>query len=448
MFKENGVGQKGGSDEQWVIITLLLTALAFFANYFSYVFEITDTTANIFLIPIIIATFLFQKRGLVYSVFVMGMYLIMVMFLQPGIPALVNAGEHAIIMVGIALIITLLSLALHKSEKKYRLLFETSPAPVIVISPENRVLDANESFFRVFGYPPELILGKRMGELPVLTEESRAVLENYLENKKEARSFKESMDIDLTGEKGEIHNCRVITNTLYDDDGETDVKVAVIMDVTDNVVAEEKIRASLCEKETLLREVHHRVKNNLQVIVSMLKLQSKRTDDPQIRSTLTDCQNRVYSMAMVHEKIYLSDSLADIDIREYLQSLSKMLLLEYSELLGRVSVLVRCDEYIHFDLDTVVPVALITNELISNSLKYAFPGKEEGTISIEVLKTDSMFSYRFRDDGIGMPDGFDIDESQTLGMKIVKTLVRQLNGEINIQKNLGTEIIIRFPVQR
>lgn len=432
----------------WIFIILILTIMAFAVNFIAFVFEITYSVANLFLIPVIVATFLYQKKGLLYTFAVMILYLCFSYFLSPQSVNLLNAGEHVIVMIGIALIITLLSIALHDSEKRYRLLFETSPAPFIVIDGKGAVTDVNENFHELFGYEKDSLTGKNIKELDFIAEESRPEIEKYIHQIKSGETQKKPFLVHIEDEKGFIHTCRFFSNTLYDEWGETEMNMIALLDITDNVIAEKRIKLSLKEKEMLLKEVHHRVKNNLQIIVSILKLQLNRTCDEQASETLRDCQNRVYSMSLVHEKMYRSDSFATINIKEYLESLSKDIVMQYSGIMGRVSVDITAEKDLNFDLDTIVPCALITNELLTNSLKYAFPNKESGHISINFAGKKPPYIFTYKDDGIGMPVDYDPEKTNTLGVKIVRSLVRQLRGEMEIKSNAGTEIIITFPSEK
>lgn len=447
-FMQNHQSKSADLGTHWILIIGVLTVLAFFINIIAFLYNLTDSVANLFLIPVIVATFLFQKKGLYYTLFVMAAYLVLVFLINTKPSDLLNAGEHAIMMSGIALIITLLSIALHDSEKRYRLLFETSPAPFIVTDPACTITDVNENFHEVFGYEKDSLIGKPLSELSFIDEESRTLIKESVESDAGTKIFRKPLIIHIDDEKGSVHTCRLFFSILYDEEGDTELKMMSLLDITDNVIAEKRIKLSLKEKEMLLKEVHHRVKNNLQVIISILKLQYNRTADDDTRESLKDCQARVYSMALVHEKMYRSDSLAIIDIKEYLSDLSKDIIMEYSELVGRVTVSVTAEKDLCFDLDTIVPCALITSELLTNSLKYAFPEKRKGHITIDISGKTPPYIYTYRDDGVGIPPDYNPETSNTLGVKIVKSLTRQMHGDLSIKNNAGTEIIINFPIEK
>ncbi|MEW6667383.1 MAG: histidine kinase dimerization/phosphoacceptor domain -containing protein [Thermodesulfobacteriota bacterium] len=212
---------------------------------------------------------------------------------------------------------------------------------------------------------------------------------------------------------------------------------------------EEHLKTSLREKEVLLKEIHHRVKNNLQIISSMLNLQLPYLKDGQAVDLFKESQNRVHSMALIHEKLYQSESLAKIDLPEYIRSLTASLFLSYgvSERSIRPKISV---EDISVDIDTVVPCALIINELVSNSLKHAFPDSWRqagriGEISIQLGQhAGDELALTVSDNGIGLPPGFAMEKGESLGLKIVNVLVRQLRGTIQHGTDNAAEFKIRF----
>ncbi len=210
---------------------------------------------------------------------------------------------------------------------------------------------------------------------------------------------------------------------------------------------EAQISASLEEKEVLLKEIHHRVKNNLQVISSLLDLQASNIADARTVEMFRDSQNRVTSMGLIHERLYQASDLARIDFSEYIEDLSKNLFYSYSGDAADIEISTSADG-IFLDVDTSIPCGLIINELVSNSLKYAFPAGRGGRIEIELGKdVDSQLLLVVRDDGIGLPEGMDFRTTKSLGLKLVSTLVRQLKGKLQLSSDgNGAEFKISFPV--
>jgi two-component sensor histidine kinase len=209
--------------------------------------------------------------------------------------------------------------------------------------------------------------------------------------------------------------------------------------------AEKKITTSLKEKEILLREIHHRVKNNMQIISSLLRLQSGNITNQDDIGMLKDSQNRIKSMSLVHEKLYGSKDLSHVNFKDYIKELAGVLFQSYETHRGEVRLNISVDE-IWLGIDTAIPCGLVINELISNSLKHAFPDKRKGEISISFHKIDEEeFNLRVSDNGIGIPDELDPRSTSSLGLRLLTTLSEnQLNGKMRLWKNKGTEFELIF----
>lgn len=208
--------------------------------------------------------------------------------------------------------------------------------------------------------------------------------------------------------------------------------------------AEEHIREALAEKEVLLKEIHHRVKNNLQVISSLLKLHSQYIKEEQDRQVLKECQNHVKSMALVHEKLYRSRDLAEIDFADYVHDLVAHLFRSYQASLGNVVLKVNVDK-ISFSIDLAVPLGLLVNELVSNCFKHAFPDRRDGEIQVD-LHSDGggLCVLSVSDNGAGYPEDLDFRNTETLGLQLVNTLVDQIEGTIEHHRLGGTKLTITF----
>lgn len=221
--------------------------------------------------------------------------------------------------------------------------------------------------------------------------------------------------------------------------------LALLDDIAARRRMEETIKAALKEKDVLLREVYHRVKNNLQVIASLLSLQASSLKDPQAATMFRESQNRVRSMALVHEKLYQSHDLANIDFNAYVQSLVMSLLRSYGVLADAIAVNISV-ENVSLSLDTAVPCGLLINELVSNALKHAFPRLdrskgEKGVLTILLRPAgQDTFELIVRDNGIGMPPEVDMARPESFGLKLIATLVRQLRGTFECRRNGGTEM--------
>ncbi|MEW6601444.1 MAG: histidine kinase dimerization/phosphoacceptor domain -containing protein [Nitrospirota bacterium] len=213
--------------------------------------------------------------------------------------------------------------------------------------------------------------------------------------------------------------------------------------------AQEQLNASLKEKDVLLKEIYHRTKNNMQVITSLLNLQSHQIDDPRYVALFDESRNRIVSMALVHEKLYRSKNLSSIDFKDYITSLVNGLLTFYGKSARNVSYTVNANGII-LGIDSAIPCGLIINELISNSLKHAFPNEMSGHISIELKRTsagseESEYDLTVSDDGIGISKDIDIKSTKSLGLQLVTNLtMHQLRGSIELRRNGGTSFYIRF----
>ena len=208
---------------------------------------------------------------------------------------------------------------------------------------------------------------------------------------------------------------------------------------------EKAIRAALEERETLLKEVHHRVKNNMQIISSLLSLQAAQATEPETIEMLNDSQQRIRSMALIHDRLYRSASLAEIDFGQYVESLVDELLRMYNVPLGVITIATDI-ENVQLGVDTAIPCALIINELVSNSLKHAFPDGRTGAVTIALRRANGVHMLTVADNGVGFPRDVDFRATDSLGMQLVVTLVNQLEGTIELNRENGTAFAISFHV--
>lgn len=220
-----------------------------------------------------------------------------------------------------------------------------------------------------------------------------------------------------------------------------------IMDITIRKQAEDDIKLSLKEKEILIREVHHRVKNNMQIIVSMLRIQSSMVDNPMVFDVLQESKNRILSMAIVHEKLYRTDNLVSINLLEYINSLANTLISDFFQDESLVTFDIICDPSIEMTIDAGIPLGLIMNELITNSFKHGFHPGQRGKIGISIDTGQGILEIVYRDSGKGLPPEFDLEKSDTLGMQIISNLIFQSNGEISFSTDNGTVVKMKIPIQ-
>lgn len=206
----------------------------------------------------------------------------------------------------------------------------------------------------------------------------------------------------------------------------------------------ELIQNSLSEKETLLREIHHRVKNNLQIISSLLNIQSAQISDENVLASIHEGQSRVQAMSLIHQNLYQSDHLNNVDIENYLRQLTDYLAGMFGKNNAELTTTVKA-KGIHFDIDTAIPLGLIVNELVSNAYKYAFENHDSGTIKLTINQLSEVdFELMVADNGKGLPENFMVGEGQSLGLKLVKILSRQLRGSLSFYEEHGTVFVVKF----
>ena len=229
-----------------------------------------------------------------------------------------------------------------------------------------------------------------------------------------------------------------------------DFIVENFQDITETKKAEEQLTLSLKEKHVLLQEIHHRVKNNLQIMSSLLDLQADQVREEEALNTIKESQNRIRTIALVHDGLYHSDDLAKIDFSEYLHGLVDNLLRSYKVSLNLIHTLIDVKS-VYLNVDKAIPCGLIINELVSNSLKYAFPNGKIGEIRIVFTKDGensrnghSEYTMIVSDNGVGLPVDFDVKNCRSLGLTLVHTLIKQLRGNVDMCRDEGTRFNIKF----
>lgn len=232
---------------------------------------------------------------------------------------------------------------------------------------------------------------------------------------------------------------------VYDTEGRPIEMVGSWIDITERKEAEEKVQASLREKEVLLKEIHHRVKNNMQVVSSLLSLQANRVQDSASLEVLRESQNRVKSMALIHEKLYQSKDLAKVDFADYVRDLTMHLFRTYRTNAGAITLRINVSENVRLGVDTAIPCGLIVNELVSNALKYAFPGGRAGEVRVDLEREGGgELTLVVSDNGVGFPADVDPGHTGSLGLKLVTTLADQLEGSIELERSAGTLFKVTF----
>jgi len=331
---------------------------------------------------------------------------------------------------------------LRQSEAKFSSTFLTSPDSVNINRLEDGLfLDVNEGFCTITGYQPEEVIGRTSQELGIwLNREDRERLVREINR----CGCVSDLEAEFRRKDGSVLTGQMSARVI-EIEGEPCI-VNIVRDITEKRRVEELMRASLEEKTVLLQEIHHRVKNNLQIISSLLELQSGLIIDENFRRYVLDSQNRIMAMALVHEKLFHSECFASINFGDYIDDLAHSLFAGYvkdSELIG---ILVDAGDF-SLGIDEAIPCGLIVNELVSNSLKHAFPDGRSGEIKVLChAGADGLITLKVSDTGIGLPPGLDFGTAETLGLQLVTMLVKQLRGTVGMNSGQsGTVFDITFP---
>jgi PAS domain S-box-containing protein len=333
--------------------------------------------------------------------------------------------------------------ALKESQKKYRDLAELLPQPIFESNFKRDITFTNHIGFKMFGYnQKDITTGLNMLQLLDPKDHAKA-----RENIKKSMIMEELLVEEYTGMKkdGTPFPILIHSNALKHNNKVVGSR-GVIVDLTDIKNVENNLKASLKEKEILLREIHHRVKNNMQIISSLLNLQTEYVDDEEAVNVLQESQNRVRSMAIIHENLYQSKDLTHINFVGYIQSLVYNLFYSYDIDKTQIKPILKIGD-ISLNIETAVPCGLIISELISNSLKYAFPNKMNGEIIVSLKSEKDSYHLCICDNGIGLPESINFNNIKTLGLLLVNSLTEQIDGEITIIRNQGTEYKIIFKEQ-
>ncbi len=316
----------------------------------------------------------------------------------------------------------------------------------VIITDVNGFIEwANDGFANITGHAPaqvKNIFGKNIQDIN--RYDGVAAIMDECEREKKSVQFETKT---LNDKEQPVWISSTIT-PIVNDNQEVRKFVFVETDISARKVMEDKVKASLREKDVLLKEIHHRVKNNLQIIISLLNLQSGYIKDEQTLKTVKEGQNRVRTMALVHEKFYLAEELSEIHFGEYAEKLCQFIFQSYGDRTDRIKLKINADD-VKFDMDTAMPCGLLINEVVSNALKYAFPDKRPGEISIHIKsKPGNMVELSISDDGVGLPKELDIDASESLGLQLISALADQLDGTLDVQRTNGTTFIIQFKYPR
>ncbi len=329
---------------------------------------------------------------------------------------------------------------LKESEKKFRGIFNNVNDMVslnLMTSKglPGKFLEVNEVGCKRLGYTREELL--TMSPTDIVTPDNRQEIINADEILKKGRNTFEMVQVTKDGKEIPVE----VNSHIIDYEGDL-VFLAVARDITERKKAEKKLKNSLDEKIVLLREIHHRVKNNLQIISSLFNLQSNYVEGDS-KDILMVSQSRVKSMSMIYERLYQSKDLTHINFKEYVENFVNNLFYFYGAEIGVIEPIIDVED-IEIGLDTAIPLGLIINELVTNSLKHAFPEGRKGKIEVSLKQADNKFILKISDNGVGMPGGIEFEKTNSLGLQLVDSLVKQLDGTLKMTGENGVEFRIFF----
>lgn len=336
---------------------------------------------------------------------------------------------------------------LRKSEERFRLVVESAPNAMVMVNAGGIIEMVNAQAERVFGYPRAELLGCPVEML--VPERFRSHHPNMRASffaEPRSRPMGAGRDLYAIRKDGSEFPVEIGLNPIETDEGM--MVLSAIVDISDRKQKEEKIHAALKEKEILIGEIHHRVKNNLQIISSLLDLQSGQVSDPIAFETLKDSQRRIRSMTLIHQILYQSRDVVQVNFESFLDDLVPSLISSYVVDPEKVSLSVGVVE-VSLSINAAIPCGLIVNELISNALKHAFPDDRRGEIHIDFIhKGDDRVVLSISDDGVGIPADLDITNTETLGLQLVSLLTDQLGGVLTIRRSGPTCFLLEFPIGR
>lgn len=330
---------------------------------------------------------------------------------------------------------------LTESEEKYRTLFDKDPDYNLLINVDGEIVEVNKALTNLLGLSKNELVGKNFTELGKMEPGYISFILGKLSLLLDGEVI-EPFEIRFKDKNDDVHWGLVHITPILDN-GRINYVLVIATDITGQKSAENEIKKSLMEKEALLREIHHRVNNNMQIISSLLNLQKEYVREDETRDVLQDSQSRVKSMAMVHEKLYLSGDLSHINFKQYTEKLVSDIFYTYESQIGTIKPILNL-ENIELNMETAIPLGLIINELVANSLKFAFPNNEKGSITVDMKTKNDEYALIIADDGIGFPADVDFKKTNSLGLQLVNNLVNQLDGEITLDRTHGTAYKITF----
>jgi len=321
--------------------------------------------------------------------------------------------------------------------------FHRIPVAMIVVNQRGEITRVNQLAETTFGYDAAELIGRPVEVL--IPTRFRAVHPGYRQGfLAETSARPMGLGRDLSGLRRDGSEFPVEIGINPVETGEGTMILSVILDLSERKQAEKRIQDALTQKDLLLREVHHRVKNNLQVIHSLLDLQALKLRDNEVVEVLRDSQNRIRSMSLIHQTLYQSRNFARVDFQRFLDDLLPSLTEAYRSVAGKVAIRVDAHQ-VQLPINEAIPCGLIINELVSNALKHGFAQGRNGQIEVSIQQlAERRVELSVRNDGEPIPDDLNLEQTPSLGLQLVQLLARQLNGTVQVQRAGPTRFTLRF----
>ncbi|GEM_PF-2050127 len=457
---------ENGEASKLIVLGFMIAFCLFVTYYFHFILKSDTIFTHLFYVPIILASLWWQRKGIFVAVFLALLLLVSHLISPLETPIIGSDITRALIFILVGAVVATLSerkriledrlqaysrtleqqveertSKLRQSEEKQRAILESIGDAVLVLDGGLNIVWAN--MIAVNQY--EAVIGRKCYKTYRWLQEPcaecivrKTYADGVLRTSEEESILKDGNRINF------IVSCSPIRNP----DGEIISVVVVLHDITKHKRAEDQIKASLREKEVLLLEIHHRVKNNLQVVSSLLNMQARNARDKNTIGILTESRDRVNTMALIYSRLYESGNLSEINMKGFMDKLLAQLFQISPVQDVKITPIIRASDCL-LPISIAVPVGLIINELLSNALKHAFDGRDEGEIELSLTASEGgRIDLTVSDDGVGLPSGFDIDTSKTLGLRLVKVLAEdQLQGNIEVISDGRTTFKIGFGIE-
>jgi len=323
-----------------------------------------------------------------------------------------------------------------------------SPLAYIIWNPKFQISKWSNKATQLFGWSEDEVSGKNPSSFPLFHNFENSRARDFIEQLQNNTFNNDSLVLRCNSKSGNLLYCEWFPSVITSQQGDIHSILTQIHNVTEQQKELNSVRDSLKQKETLLSEIHHRVKNNLAVVSGLLELQGYASENEEIMDILRNSQSRIHSMAMVHEKMYQSNTLANVRLDEYIRDLAQHIFDTFANRQTKLD-LEFDTEKINLNIHQAIPLGLLLNELIVNCVKHAFKDQDTGLISIYLKKRDKNIVLKLTDNGVGLPEDFSFKKSKSLGMTLVNTLSKQLEAELQFdsKKDQGTTYRLSFKIK-